>query len=268
MAEIVGDYGHVIVDECHHLSAYSFEQVARQAKARFMTGLSATVTRKDGHHPIIFMQCGPLRHRVNAREQAASRPFEHAVLVRPTGFRALRAPNPDLRAQFRELTDELVSDEGRTRMICQEIMQAVRDKRSPIVLTERNDHLDKLISHLAPEVKHVVVLRGGMSRKEIEKTRAQLSAIPDDEERLLLATGRYAGEGFDDARLDTLFLAMPISWKGTLIQYSGRLHRGHPGTSRKPGPALAGFFVAQGRPGPSASRYVLVTRPRGLVTTS
>ena len=227
--EIIGDYGHVIVDECHHLSAYSFEQVARQAKPRFMTGLSATVTRKDGHHPIIFMQCGPLRHRVNAREQAASRPFEHAVLVRPTGFRALRAPNPDLRAQFRELTDELVSDEGRTRMICQEIMQSVRDRRSPIVLTERNDHLDKLISQLAPEVKHVVVLRGGMGRKEIEKTRAQLAAIPDDEERLLLATGRYAGEGFDDARLDTLFLTLPISWRGTIAQYVGRLHRLHDG---------------------------------------
>ncbi len=227
--EIIGDYGHVIVDECHHLSAYSFEQVARQAKARFITGLSATVTRKDGHHPIIFMQCGPLRHRVNAREQAASRPFEHAVLVRSTGFRALRAPNPDLRAQFRELTDELVSDEGRTRMICQEIMQAVRDRRSPIVLTERNDHLDKLISELAPEVRHVVVLRGGMSRKEIEKTRAQLAAIPDDEERLLLATGRYAGEGFDDARLDTLFLTLPISWRGTIAQYVGRLHRLHDG---------------------------------------
>ncbi len=223
--EIIGDYGHVIVDECHHLSAYSFEQVARQAKAKFMTGLSATVTRKDGHHPIIFMQCGPLRHRVNAKEQAASRPFEHAVLVRPTGFRALRAPNPDLRAQFRELNDELVSDEGRTRMICQEIIQAVRDERSPIVLTERNDHLDKLISQLAPEVRHVVVLRGGMSRKEIEKTRAQLAAIPDDEERLLLATGRYAGEGFDDARLDTLFLTLPISWQGTIAQYVGRLHR-------------------------------------------
>ena len=97
------------------------------------------------------------------------------------------------------------------------------------MLTERNDHLDKLISQLAPEVRHVVVLRGGMSRKEIEKTRAQLAAIPDDEERLLLATGRYAGEGFDDARLDTLFLTLPISWRGTIAQYVGRLHRLHDG---------------------------------------
>jgi superfamily II DNA or RNA helicase len=227
--EIVGHYGYVIVDECHHLSAYSFEQVARHAKARFVTGLSATVTRKDGHHPIIFMQCGPLRHRVNAREQAASRPFGHAVLVRPTGFRALRVPNSDLRAQFRELCDELVSDEARTRQICQEIVQAVRDRRSPIVLTERNDHLDLLTERLSPEVRHVVVLRGGMGRRDIAETRARLAAIPDHEERLLLATGRYAGEGFDDPRLDTLFLTLPVSWRGTIAQYVGRLHRLHDG---------------------------------------
>ena len=84
----VGDYGHLVVDECHHLSARSFELVARRAKARFVTGLSATVTRKDGHHPIIFMQCGPVRYRVDARQQAAARPFTHQVIVRPTGFRA------------------------------------------------------------------------------------------------------------------------------------------------------------------------------------
>jgi superfamily II DNA or RNA helicase len=227
--DIVGNYGHLIVDECHHVSAYSFEQVARHAKARFVTGLSATVTRKDGHHPIIFMQCGPLRHRVNGREQAAARPFERTVLVRPTGFRALRVPNPDLRAQFREITDELACDDGRTRLICREVVQAVRQRRSPIVLTERNDHLDKLVQQLTPEIKHVVVLRGGMGKREIDKTRAMLKAIPDDEERLLLATGPYVGEGFDDARLDTLFLTLPVSWRGTIAQYVGRLHRLHDG---------------------------------------
>ena len=88
----VAEYGQVIVDECHHLSAHSFEQVVRQAKARFVLGLSATVARKDGHHPIIFMQCGPVRHQVNARAQAASRPFEHFVLVQPTAVPAEQKP--------------------------------------------------------------------------------------------------------------------------------------------------------------------------------
>ena len=82
--DLVGNYGHLIVDECHHLSAQSFEQVARQAKAKFVTGLSATVMRKDGHHPIIFMQCGPVRYRVNSKERVAAHPFKHTVMVRPT----------------------------------------------------------------------------------------------------------------------------------------------------------------------------------------
>jgi superfamily II DNA or RNA helicase/very-short-patch-repair endonuclease len=227
--ETIARYGHLVVDECHHLSAYNFEQVARSAKARFVTGLSATVTRKDGHHPIIFMQCGPVRHRVDAKAQAASRPFDHLVLVRPTGFRSLRVPNADLRVQYSELMDELTSADVRTRQICRDVVRAMQDGRSPLVLTERNDHLDLLAARLSPDVQHVVVLRGGMGSKEVAKTRARLAAIPDSEWRILLATGRYAGEGFDDCRLDTLFLTLPVSWRGTIAQYVGRLHRLHNG---------------------------------------
>ena len=227
--ETIARYGHLVVDECHHLSAYSFEQVARSAKARFVTGLSATVMRKDGHHPIIFMQCGPVRHRVDAKAQAASRPFDHLVQVRPTGFRSLRVPNADLRVQYSELMDELTSADARTRQICRDVVRAMQDGRSPLVLTERNDHLDLLAARLSPDVQHVVVLRGGMGSKEVAKIRARLAAIPDAEWRILLATGRYAGEGFDDCRLDTLFLTLPVSWRGTIAQYVGRLHRLHDG---------------------------------------
>ena len=223
--DIVGNYGHVIVDECHHLSAQNFELVARNAKAKFVTGLSATVTRKDGHHPIIFMQCGPVRHRVNAREQAAARPFEHSVIVRPTDFRPLKAANADARMQFQELYGDLIADEDRNQLICLDVIQAVRDGRSPIVLTERNNHLDSLAGRLTTEVGQLIVLRGGMSRKELETAMTRLAAIPSGEQRVLLATGRYVGEGFDDARLDTLFLTLPISWQGTIAQYVGRLHR-------------------------------------------
>jgi len=225
----VAEYGHLIVDECHHLSAQSFEQVARRAKAKYVTGLSATVTRKDGHHPIIFMQCGPIRHRVDAKEQAAARPFEHIVLVRPTSFRPLKAADPDVRMQFHDLYDELIADEARNRLICDEVVQAVCEGRSPVVLTERNEHLDCLAERLGPCVQHLIVLRGGMGRKELQATTARLAAIPATEQRVLLATGRYIGEGFDDARLDTLFLTLPVSWRGTIAQYVGRLHRLHEG---------------------------------------
>jgi len=108
--DCVADYGHLIVDECHHLSAASFEQVVRKAKAKFVTGLSATVTRKDGHHPIIFMQCGPVRYRVDAKDQAAVRPFEHTVHVHPTDFRPLKPAAEDRRVQFQKLYTELVTD--------------------------------------------------------------------------------------------------------------------------------------------------------------
>jgi superfamily II DNA or RNA helicase/very-short-patch-repair endonuclease len=223
----VGEYGHLVVDECHHLPAHSFEQVARRAKARFITGLSATVTRKDGHHPIIFMQCGPIRYRVDAKEQAAARPFTHTVFVRPTGFRPLRTARLDVRSQFHELYDELIADEARNRLICVDVVQAVREGRSPVVLTERTEHLDHLAERLSPGIRHLVVLRGGMGRKELGAVIPHLAAIPENEERVLLATGRYLGEGFDDARLDTLFLTLPVSWRGTIAQYAGRLHRLH-----------------------------------------
>ncbi len=223
--DLVGNYGHLIVDECHHLSAQSFELVARQAKAKFVTGLSATVTRKDGHHPIIFMQCGPVRYRVNAKQRAAAHPFKHTVMVRPTDFRPLRPANPNVRLQFHELYEELIGDEERNRLICHDLMQTLREGRSPLVLTERNAHLDSLAKQLAREVQHLVVLRGGMRKKELDAISGRLAAIPADEARVILATGRYVGEGFDDARLDTLFLALPVSWHGTIAQYVGRLHR-------------------------------------------
>ena len=223
--DLVGNYGHLIVDECHHLSAQSFELVARQAKAKFVTGLSATVTRKDGHHPIIFMQCGPVRYRVNAKQRAAAHPFKHTVMVRPTDFRPLRPANPNVRLQFHELYEELIGDEERNRLICHDLMQTLREGRSPLVLTERNEHLDSLAKQLAREVQHLVVLRGGMRKKELDAISGRLAAIPAEEARVILATGRYVGEGFDDARLDTLFLTLPVSWHGTIAQYVGRLHR-------------------------------------------
>lgn len=221
----VADYGHLIVDECHHLSAHSFERVARQAKARFVLGLSATIARKDGHHPIIFMQCGPVRHRVNARVQAASRPFEHFALVQPTSFHPARTPDADKRVEFQTLYQELVEDDARNRRICADVLESVNAGRAPLVLTERNDHLDRLERELSGSVHHLVVLRAGLGKKQRQAVSDRLAAIPRDEARIILATGKYVGEGFDDPRLDTLFLTLPVSWRGTIAQYAGRLHR-------------------------------------------
>ncbi len=221
----IAQYGHLIVDECHHLPADNFEKLIRLAKAKYITGLTATLKRKDGRHPMITMRCGPVSYQVNAKEQAANQPFEHAVLVRPTAFQFIKPRNENLRIQFQDLYNELIKDEMRNELICSDVIQAVQVGRSPIILTERNEHLDNLFQKLSCMVKNLIVLRGGMSSRELNQAIMQLTNIPEQEERVILATGKFIGEGFDDARLDTLFLTLPVSWQGTIAQYVGRLHR-------------------------------------------
>jgi len=228
VSDLVAGYGHVVIDECHHLPAVSFERVLSEVKAKYVTGLTATPYRRDGHQPIIEMQCGPTRFTVTPKSQTARRPFEHRLLVRETSF---RLADTDSKPVIQELYAALAADEKRNEFLLQDIIDALAEGRSPIVLTERKDHLEYLASRLRSFAKHLIVLRGGMKAKERKAAFEQLASVPEGEERLVLATGRYVGEGFDDARLDTLFLVLPVSWKGTLVQYTGRLHRLHPGKS-------------------------------------
>lgn len=220
--DIVGNYGMVIADECHHLSAFSFESVIRQCKCQYVLGLSATLTRKDGHHPIIFMQCGPVRYRVNDKQQALERPFDHRVIIRPTELTL--PPEQQEKTTIHTIYDLLIHDDARNRMIVEDVRAALLHGRNPVVITERKEHLFWLENAFA-DVKPLFVMRGGMRRKELTSILQAFSAVPEGTPRLLLATGKFLGEGFDDPRLDTLFLTMPISWKGTLAQYAGRLHR-------------------------------------------
>ncbi len=228
VADLVAGYGQVIVDECHHLPAVSFERVLAEVKAHYVVGLTATPQRRDGHHPITQMQLGPVRFSVDAKTQAGRRPFEHRLVVRETAF---RLSNSAAAPSIQEIYAALARDENRNEMILDDVIRALEDGRSPILLTERRDHLESFAARLQGVARHLVVLQGGTGAKAQRAVWAQLAAIPANEERLVLATGRYIGEGFDDARLDTLFLALPVSWKGTLVQYTGRLHRLHPGKS-------------------------------------
>jgi superfamily II DNA or RNA helicase len=223
--DIVGEYGQLIVDECHHISAVSFEQVVRQSKARYLTGLSATVVRKDGHHPIVFMQCGPVRYRVDDRKQAEKRPFDHQVIVRPTAFRLPPHLQNVTTQSIQDVYAQLSRDDERNRLIIADVIAAVQAKRFPVLLTERREHLDLLAGLLSQHIQNVIVMTGGMGKKQRQRLAEQIASIPADQPRVIVATGRYLGEGFDDERLDTLFLALPISWRGILTQYAGRLHR-------------------------------------------
>jgi superfamily II DNA or RNA helicase len=222
--DFVADYGHVIVDECHHLSAVTFEKVMREVKARYVVGLTATPSRKDGHHPIIYMQCGPIRYRLSTRTMTAATPYEHIVIPRPTDF-LMRGEAGDITIQ--DVHADLVSNESRNDMIAGDLVRAVEAGRSPLLLTGRTEHLSVFASKLSGLIRNVFVLKGGLGRKQRRAIAEQLAAVGETDQRVILATGSYIGEGFDDARLDTLFLATPISWRGTLQQYVGRLHRLH-----------------------------------------
>ena len=224
-AEEMARYGHIVVDECHHVPARSFERALSTIRARYLTGLTATPKRRDGHQPIIHMQLEPVRHAVDPRSRIAASPFNHWLIVRETAFEFDGDSDQPIQRIFRAL----MLDDGRNELILDDIIGSLEAGRSPIVLTERKAHLDFLADRLRGFTKHLIVLRGGMGAKARREALDTLNALGGDEERLVLATGRYIGEGFDDSRLDTLFLTMPVSWRGTLVQYAGRLHRGHPG---------------------------------------
>lgn len=217
LGELLDGYGQIVVDECHHISALSFESVLKQSKARFVLGLTATPQRRDGHHPIIFMQCGPVRHQA-ARPDAA--PSQLKVFPR-----LLDAPEVPRDAGIQDVFRAIAGDGRRARRIADDIAAAFREGRKILALTERSDHLGLLRDILSARIETLFVLHGRMPGKERAQVLEALRALDGAAPRVLLATGRLIGEGFDHPALDTLMLAMPISWKGTLQQYAGRLHR-------------------------------------------
>jgi len=217
---LVENYGHVIVDECHHVGAVSFDAILKRTKAKYVLGLTATPFRRDGQQPIIFMRCGPIRH--TAAKPAGA---PHDLEVAPYSLHA-RIDLPS-EAGIQDVFRHLANDQVRTAAISDEIEHAFNHGRKVLVLTERTDHLDAISAALDGKIPPPFVLHGRMSRKQRAALIGQLEALPPEAPRVLLATGKLIGEGFDHPPLDTLVLAMPVSWKGTLQQYAGRLHREH-----------------------------------------
>lgn len=216
----VADYGFVIVDECHHVSAVSFERVMMEVKARFVLGLTATPYRRDGQQPIIHMQCGPIIHQL--KHEAVNQDIVDCCVVQR--FTPFVCEWTD-KSNIYELWPKLIADAGRNEMIVSDVKKAVCEGRFPLILTERKEHLALLEGLLNPHIENLSVLYGGIGLKERRKMFDKLNA--SDAPKAILATGAYIGEGFDEPRLDTLFIAMPIAFKGKVIQYAGRLHRKH-----------------------------------------
>jgi superfamily II DNA or RNA helicase len=218
--DCVADYGFVIVDECHHVGAVSFERVLMEAKSKFVLGLTATPYRRDGQQPIIHMQCGPIIHQIKHHDIKRDI-LDCFVIPRVTAFDCEWTD----KSNIYDLWPKLVTDIGRNEMIVNDVKKAVSARRFPLILTERKEHLAILEEMLKPYVKNLGVLYGGIGIKERRRILDKLSSV--DASKAILATGAYIGEGFDDPRLDTLFIAMPIAFKGKVIQYAGRLHRKH-----------------------------------------
>lgn len=221
----IRNYGMVIVDECHHVSAVNFERILKSSNARHVYGLTATPVRKDGHQPVIFMQCGPIRYSADVKSQIASQTFERLLVPRFTSYRELS----DERKTYTQTIQGMSRDDYRNSLIVDDVCKALKEGRSPIILTGLTSHVATLATMLVSRCTHVVTLVGSESAKEKRLKMEQLSDIPVNESLVIVATGKYAGEGFDYPRLDTLFLALPVSWKGIVAQYAGRLHREYPG---------------------------------------
>lgn len=218
----IADYGFVIVDECHHVGAVSFEKVLSQVKAKYVLGLTATPYRRDGHQPIIHMQCGPIAHRIKQKDLSAHISASW-IFPRVTDFE--HAWNDDIKIQ--DVSSRMIEDIERNELIVRDVIESLEGGRFPLILTERREHLEILAKLLESKVEILFQLHGGVRQKARREAFEKIKECPEDCRKVILATGSYIGEGFDAPRLDTLFLTMPSSFKGKIVQYAGRLHRYH-----------------------------------------
>ena len=218
VSDLVKGYGQIICDECHHVSAVGFEQIMKNSPAKYKYGLTATLKRKDGKERIVLMQLGPVRYKDLSKVTSE---LEHKVLVQETGIGM-----DDSKSEYstNELYDYLYVNPIRNAQILMDVRNCLDEKRYPIILTERKEHIELLEKELSSYVK-VYKLHGGLKKKEREGIMAELQNLPECEKRVIIATSKYVGEGFDYPILDTLFLTLPISWRGRVKQYAGRLHR-------------------------------------------
>jgi len=222
----IRDYGMVIVDECHHAPAVNFERVLREVSAKWVYGLTATPIRKDGHQPIIFMQCGDIRYTVDSKVQQERQSFRRLLIPKFSSYRPVDNIDGN---NYMQICEALSIDAGRNKMIIDDIKSVLSKGRSPIILTERTAHVDLLVKECREICPNVIRLVGNDSTKMKREAMEELRKIPDSEPLVVVATGKYVGEGFDLPRLDTLMLALPVSWKGLIAQYAGRLHRDYAG---------------------------------------
>ena len=226
--ELVRDYGLIICDECHHAAAPQLELVLKSAPAKYVYGLSATPERSDGLTRALSMLCGPLRHVVDPKAQAIQQGIQRVVRPRFTG---IRLPSYEPGSSFNQILDLLCAHSARNELIIEDALSATEDGRHPLILSKRKKHADELCRLLKERGHDPILLTGEIDKKDRE---AILNSLPsfEHEHRVIVATESLLGEGFDLTYLDTLLIATPISWDGSITQQAGRLHRNHAGKQR------------------------------------
>ncbi|MCK8058429.1 MULTISPECIES: DEAD/DEAH box helicase family protein [unclassified Fusibacter] len=226
--QMINQYGLILVDECHHISATNFSRILSAADAKYVYGLTATPIRKDGHHPIIFMHLGPIRYKVDAKLEAKKRDFDHYIVPR---FTSTRMPLFKILDEWHitQVYKHICESKYRNELIVTDVARVIDEGRNPLVLTERTSHIDQLVNLMSEKDFEVIVLSGNLKTSDRKESIRRIRALKDEDRFVIVATGKLIGEGFDEARLDTLFMAMPIAWKGTIAQYAGRLHRNFEG---------------------------------------
>lgn len=222
---VFDNYGLVVVDECHHIPAVSFQACLQRARTRRWLGLTATPYRRDGLEALISFQCGPTRHEIKPAAVEGAELLRRELIVHHTATTV----DDDTQAHIQELFAALVDDQHRTDQICADVYTAVTAGRTCLVLTKRTDHIEAIVNRLATLGDRALVLRGGLGTKARRAVADALAQRGPDSGIVLVATGSYLGEGFDWPELDTLFLAFPVAFKGRVVQYVGRLLRTHAG---------------------------------------
>ena len=222
--DLLDTYGALIFDGCHHMASPAYEAILRARPSRYRLGLSATPLRPDGHHPIIFMHLGPIRFTYDTKTAVQRSGYAHRVRPRVT---TCTLPDGADLLTIQEIFKHVALDEGGNQLIGEDIARAVADGRYPLVLTQRTQQRDLLAERLTHRGLEVFTLSSQPRARVRSRIRGQLTTPPSSQGRVIVATGRLVGEGFDLPRLDTLFLAAPVSWRNVLQQYIGRLHRDH-----------------------------------------
>lgn len=226
--KMMNEYGLVLIDECHHSASETIANVLKEVKAKYVYGVTATPKRGDGLEKINYMLIGPIRYSYTAKEKAKEQGIQHLVYPRFTRTVLPRGVITD-KMHPNEAYEIIHNNDVRDEQIIEDVKNCVAAGRTPVVLSRYKDHSEKFYERLKSYADHVFLMTGNNSKKEHRKILEQMHQVDKNESLILIATGSLVGEGFDFPRLDTLFMATPVSFRGVVEQYAGRLNRDYAG---------------------------------------